>query len=108
MPHAVESRFLEMGDGLRVRHWVWRNSVKVYTEQNVLRTETTINNPNMFKVHRRTQGQRKQEPKRYLPMRKGVADIPLRAHVSEDINTTVFYTSIRSEIATGYRHTDAN
>jgi len=86
MPHAVESRFLEMGDGLRVRHWVGRNSVKVYTEQNVLRTETTINDPNMFKVHRRTQGQGKQEPKRYLPMRKGVADIPLRAQVSEDVN----------------------
>ena len=86
MPHAVESRFLEMGDGLRVRHWVGQNSVKVYTEQNVLRTETTINAPGMFKVHRRTQGQSKQKPKRYLPMRKGVADIPLRAQVSQDIN----------------------
>lgn len=86
MPHAVESRLLEMGDGLRVRHWVGRNSVKVYTEQNVLRTETTINHPGMFKVHRRTQGQSKQKPKRHLPMRKGVADIPLRAQVSEEVN----------------------
>lgn len=86
MPHAVESRLLEIGDGLRVRHWVGQNSVKVYTEQNVLRTETTINAPGMFKVHRRAQGQSKQEPKRHLPMRKGVADIPLRAQVSEDIN----------------------
>lgn len=86
MPHAVESRLLEMGDGLRTRHWVGQNSVKIYTEQNVLRTETTINDPGMFKVHRRTQGQSKQEPKRYLPLRKGVADIPLRAKISEDIN----------------------
>lgn len=86
MPLAVESRLLELGDGLRVRHWVGQNSVKVYTEQNVLRTETTINAPGMFKVHRRAQGQSKQKSKRYLPMRKGIADIPLRAQVSEDIN----------------------
>lgn len=86
MSHNVESRLLQMGDGLRVRHWVGQNSVKVYTEQNVLRTETTINNPGMFKVHRHAQGEGGNKPKRYLPLRKGIADIPMRAKISEKIN----------------------
>jgi hypothetical protein len=86
MNHDVLSRVLDFQDGLRVRHWVDNNSVKVYTQQNVLRTETTINDPSMFKVYRHAQGESKRTPKRRLALRKGVADIPLRAQVSQDIN----------------------
>lgn len=90
-PHAgthpeVTSRVLSFGDGIRVRHWVGQNSVKVYTEQNVLRVETTVNHPGMFKVYRRAQGEPASKPKRHLRMRKGVADIALRAQVSRDVN----------------------
>jgi len=84
--HAVMSRALDYHDGLRVRHWVDHNSVKVYNEQNVLRIETTINAPNMFQVYRRAQRQPPHTPKRLRPLRKGVADIPLRALVSQEIN----------------------
>jgi hypothetical protein len=66
-------------DGPRVRHWVDHNSVKVYNEQNVLRIETTINMPDMFRVYRRAQGQPHTARKKLRPLRKGVADIPLRA-----------------------------
>jgi len=51
-----------------------------------LHIEATINHPAMFKVFRRAQGESTWAPKRRLPLRKGVADIALRAHVSQDIN----------------------
>ncbi len=38
--------------GIRLRHWVDQYSVKMYNEQNVLRVETTINDPGKFKVFR--------------------------------------------------------
>ena len=83
---AVMSRVLDYHEGLRVRHWVDQNSVKVYNEQNVLRVETTINAPNMFWVHRRAQGEAPEAPKKLRILRKGVADIPLRAQVSQEVN----------------------
>ena len=90
-PHAnsnseVMSRVLNFHDGLRVRHWVDHNSVKVYNEQNVLRIETTINQPYMFKVWRRAQGQDPNARKKLRDLRKGVADIPLRAQISQEVN----------------------
>jgi hypothetical protein len=89
LAEAVESRLLAFGDGLRVRHWVGGNSVKVYTEQNVLRTETTINDPGRFKVARHAQGEDPEQPKRHLPLRKSVSDISLRARISEEVNQRV-------------------
>lgn len=83
---SVVTRVTGFNDGIRLRHWVDKNSVKVYNEQNVLRVETTINNPGKFKVFRHKQGQDEKEPKQRLPMRKGVMDIPLRASVSQDVN----------------------
>lgn len=82
----VVTRVLDFNEGLRVRHWVDHNSVKVYNEQNVLRIETTINNPGQFRVFRHKQGQSSEEPKTRLPLRKGVRDIPLRAKVSQEVN----------------------
>jgi hypothetical protein len=84
--NEVMSRVLDFHDGLRVRHWVDHNSVKLYNEQNVLRIETTINMPKMFRVYRRAQGQPRTARKKLRPLRKGVADIPLRAQVSQDVN----------------------
>ena len=86
MNNEVTSRILDFNEGVRVRHWVDRNSVKVYNEGNTLRVETTMNQPGMFQVHRRAQGQPDSAPKRRLPLRKGVADVPLRAQVSQEIN----------------------
>jgi hypothetical protein len=82
----VIGKLLEYEDGLRVRHWVNGNSVKCYNERNVLRVETTVNAPEMFKAPRHTRGQSPEEPKRVLPLRKSVADIVLRAKVSGQVN----------------------
>lgn len=84
--NEVMSRALDFHDGLRVRHWVDHNSVKVYNEHNVLRIETTINMPDMFRVYRRAQGQPCTVRKKLRPLRKGVADLPLRAQVSQEVN----------------------
>jgi len=83
---TVVTRVTDFNDGMRIRHWVDKNSVKLYNEQNVLRVETTINDPGKFKVFRHKQGQNENEPKQRLPMRKGIMDIPLRASVSQDVN----------------------
>jgi hypothetical protein len=90
-PHArmkdeVLTRLTDFNDGIRVRHWVDKNSVKVYNEHNVLRIETTINDPGKFRVVRHKQGQKSDQPKSRLPMRKGVMYIPLRAKVSQEVN----------------------
>ena len=83
---TVATRLARFNDGYRLRHWVDKNSVKIYNEQNTLRVETTINDPGKFKVNRHKQGQDENEPKQRLPMRKGVMDIPLRAAVSGEVN----------------------
>jgi len=72
-------------DGLRVRHWDGTNSVKFYNEHNVLRFEMTMNDPSKFKIYRHTQNQPVSEPKRFLPMRKGIADTAARTEVSKNI-----------------------
>lgn len=82
----VITRVMDFNDGIRVRHWVDNNSVKVYNQQNVLRVETTINNPGKFRVFRHKQGQSPDESKSRLPLRKGVMDIPLRAIISQEVN----------------------
>lgn len=83
---GVVTRVMDFNDGIRLRHWVDKNSVKVYNEQNVLRIETTINDPGKFRVFRHKQGQSGDEAKSRLPLRKGVMDIPLRAKVSQEVN----------------------
>jgi hypothetical protein len=73
-------------EGIRVKHRVEENSIKMYDKQgSVLRIETTINNPRRFKVYRSgiTRGQK---VKKWLPMRKGIADIRRRVELSRAAN----------------------
>ena len=72
-------------DGLRVRHWNGKNSVKVYNEHTVLRFEMTMNDPTKFKIYRHAENQDKSEPKKLRPMRKGIADTAARAEISKQI-----------------------
>jgi hypothetical protein len=66
-------------DGARIRHWVDKNSLKFYNEHNVLRFEFTMNDPAKFRIHRSIEGGG--EEKKFLPMRKGVADISARTQI---------------------------
>ena len=73
-------------EGIRVKHRVEENSIKMYDKQgSVLRIETTINNPRRFKVQR--QGIcRGKLVKKWLPMRKGIADLRRRVELSRSAN----------------------
>lgn len=71
-------------EGVRLKHWVHENSIKMYDKQgSVLRIETTINNPKRFRVRRRLN---KTSRFKWLPLRKGIADISRRAQLSHAAN----------------------
>ena len=89
-------------DGARIRHWVDKNSLKIYNEQNVLRFEFTMNDPTRFRIYRTTEGKPDQE-KKLLPMRKGIADIVVRTKVcsSRIKNLTQQIASLEEDISVG-------
>lgn len=82
----VVSRLRKRPEGIRIKHWVGSNHIKLYDKEGSnLRVETTINQTGDFKVLRRKQG----DPHGDLawrPLRKGVADLHRRAQVSEAAN----------------------
>jgi len=73
-------------EGMRVKHRLGRNSLKMYDKQgSVLRIETTINHPRDMKVFRPKEGDaRGGKAWRYL--RKGVADTHRRAQLCQAAN----------------------
>lgn len=83
---GIVSRMLDYADGMRLRHWLGGNSVKVYNQFNVVRVETTVNKPGQFKIPRPTGSQTQT---RAIPMRKGVEDMAMRAKVSNSVNERV-------------------
>ncbi|HEX6729903.1 MAG TPA: hypothetical protein VF074_07820, partial [Pyrinomonadaceae bacterium] len=82
----VSSDLQRRVEGIRVKHRVEENSIKMYDKQgSVLRIETTINNPRRFKVRRK--GWRRGKPvMKWLPLRKGIADLRRRAELSHSAN----------------------
>jgi hypothetical protein len=73
-------------EGVRVKHSVNGNSIKFYDKQgSVLRVETTIVRPGDFKTYRKPEGEPKQT-KRWLPLRRGLADMKRRAQISHRSN----------------------
>jgi hypothetical protein len=80
------SDFKNRPEGIRIKHRVGSNSVKLYDKQgSVLRAETTINDPTAFKVFRTAEGD-PHGPKSWRPMRKGISDVSRRAHVAQASN----------------------
>jgi hypothetical protein len=73
-------------EGTRCKHSINANSIKMYDKQeSVLRIETTINNTREMKVFRTPESEPDGEQK-WLPMRKGVADLHRRAELSQASN----------------------
>lgn len=82
----IISDFSNRPEGIRVKHWVRSNSIKLYDKQgSILRTETTIQDPNGFKVFRPKEGNPRGK-KDWRPLRKGIADLHRRAQVSQAAN----------------------
>ena len=82
----VTTRFKDRPEGVRIKHWVHGNSIKMYDKAgNVLRVETTIANPSDFRAFRPKQND-PNGPLSWNPLRKSVADLHRRAQVSQAAN----------------------
>lgn len=74
-------------EGVRIKHRLNANSIKMYDkQQSVLRVETTINDPSDFKVYRRAGNDDPASKRQWRRLRKGVVDIARRAQVSQAAN----------------------
>jgi hypothetical protein len=82
----IVTSFKDRPEGVRVKHWLRGNSVKMYDKAgSVLRVETTIARTNDFKVFRRPHDQPKGKLA-WRPLRKGVADLHRRSRISQQSN----------------------
>lgn len=84
-PGQVETSFYDRFEGKRIKHWLDKNSLKLYGHYNVLRSEMTINNPDKIKVFRRSQNDPKWPPM-WRPLRRTVLDLGHRAEVGQKAN----------------------
>jgi hypothetical protein len=80
------SDFKRRAEGVRIKHSLNRNSVKLYDKAytpkgSVLRAEATIHNGDDFRVYRRKEGDRK-GPRAWRQLRRGIADLHRRAQLS--------------------------
>lgn len=74
-------------EGIRIKHRMNQNSVKMYDKQgSVLRIETTINDARDLSVYRASEAE-PTGPKKWQRLRKGVVDLPRRAEISQAANT---------------------
>jgi hypothetical protein len=82
----VQSDLKRRHEGVRIKHRVGKNSVKMYNKQpTVLRVETTINDARDLKSFCHKEGD-PAGPLQWLPLRKSVADLPRRAELSQSSN----------------------
>jgi hypothetical protein len=73
-------------EGVRIKHRLGENSIKMYDKQgSVLRVETTINDAAGFKTFRTPEG-KPDGPQGWHCMRKGIADLHRRTEVSQAAN----------------------
>jgi hypothetical protein len=73
-------------EGMRIKHQVNGNSIKMYDKQgSVLRVETTMNRPDDFKAYRPKEGD-PNGPKDWRQLRRGVADIHRRTEICQKAN----------------------
>jgi hypothetical protein len=83
--HEINSNLKERVEGVRMKHWLNGNSLKMYDKTSVLRVESLIRAPGDFKVYRAAEGD-PQGAKDWRPLRQGVIDMPQRAAVSQAAN----------------------
>jgi hypothetical protein len=83
--HEVSSNIKERREGQRIKHWLNHNSLKMYDKVSVLRVETMLRQPGVFKVYRAAEG-KGQESRDWRPLRHGLVDLPQRAALSQAAN----------------------
>jgi hypothetical protein len=85
--HEVVSDLKIRKEGVRIKHRLGKNSIKLYDKAYsgrgaVLRSEVTLNAPYQFRVFRHKSGQ-DEGPMQWRPLRAGIADLHRRAEVSQ-------------------------
>jgi hypothetical protein len=89
IPHRrrfeVRTSLLERVEGVRLKHWLNGNSVKIYDKGSVLRPECTMREPGDFKVFRTAQGD-PEGTKDWRRLRMGLVDLHHRAEVGQAAN----------------------
>jgi len=85
--------------GIRIKHRMKSNAIKMYDKYSVLRVETTINDPHEFKIYREVNS--KDGPvMRWVPMGKSIANIYRYAQVSAASNKR-YLDALTDAIPTG-------
>jgi hypothetical protein len=85
-PREVRTECRRFYEGLRVKHWLNQNSIKVYNKSGrILRIETTINHTRDFKVFRPPED-KVRRPASWQRLRKGVSDLHRRCELSDQCN----------------------
>jgi hypothetical protein len=81
----VETSLLDREEGVRIKHWLNHNSIKLYDKGSLLRAECTLTNPQDFRVYRPKEGA-PEGPKAWRTLRYGIADLHRRAVVCQAAN----------------------
>jgi len=77
----VDGNLRRREEGVRIKHWVEENSLKMYDKQgSVLRVEMTLNNPKRFRT-RRWGTSHGEICLKWQPLRKSIEDISRRAEL---------------------------
>ena len=85
-PDEIVTDLRKRYEGMRLKHWINHNSIKMYNKAgSILRLETTINSTRDFKVFRHP-NEDSSRPASWQKMRKGVSDLHRRAKVSQGCN----------------------
>jgi hypothetical protein len=81
----VKTNLRHRPEGVRLKHWVDKNSLKMYDHHSVLRVETTLNEPRAFRVYRSHENEPEGE-KAWRVLRRSIADIYRRTQVGQAAN----------------------
>jgi len=96
----VVSDLRQRPEGIRVKHRMNQNSLKMYDKQgSVLRIETTINDAHDLSVYRASESDPDGE-KKWQRLRKGVVDLPRRAEISQAANSRYLTALAEADTAT--------
>jgi len=74
-------------EGCPIKFCIRRNAIKLYDHLNVVRIETTINNPTEFRILNSSENTEGQVVCRWCPMRKGVSNFWCYAEVAHGANS---------------------
>ena len=85
-------------EGVRIKHRMARNSIKMYDKASVLRVETTVNNPREFKVLRAVRHRSGERELRYCPMSKGLVNLKRFRDVSAHANLRYLDAMAQAEL----------